>query len=59
LPAVVKEFCAQASAFNLLDCADVLRRNDVSEGRPGMSRPHNKLDMFFPFDPYLLPGSLK
>lgn len=58
LPAVVKEFCAQAAAFDLLDCSDVLQRNERSEGRPGAVR-HNKLDMFFPFDPYLLPASLK
>ena len=58
LPVVVKEFCAQAAAFDLLDCSDVLQRNERSEGRPGAVR-HNKLDMFFPFDPYLLPASLK
>lgn len=49
LPSVAAEFVRQASVLGLADCSGLLPAADIL-GRPAM-RP---LEMFFPFDPYLL-----
>lgn len=52
LPSVVDEFVKQASIAQLVDCREWSYSRDVHAG--GSFGGEGRLDMFFPFDPYLL-----
>ncbi|KAL6603199.1 hypothetical protein ACP70R_043560 [Stipagrostis hirtigluma subsp. patula] len=58
LPAIVNEFLRQAKAAGLFNASRNQAVEDIIES--DLSRAfggHNRLDMFFPFDPYLLKES--
>eukprot|EP01112_Ceratiomyxa_fruticulosa_P014011 TRINITY_DN3987_c0_g1_i3.p1 TRINITY_DN3987_c0_g1~~TRINITY_DN3987_c0_g1_i3.p1 ORF type:complete len:535 (-),score=81.45 TRINITY_DN3987_c0_g1_i3:73-1677(-) len=60
LPAVVKEFCRKATKSRLYPCTHILIRNrTVVIPTKSSNSQENKLDSFFPFDPYLLKLSSK
>ncbi|GIL92468.1 hypothetical protein Vretimale_19352 [Volvox reticuliferus] len=48
LPSVAAEFVHQAASFNVVDCRPLLAQVELS------TRFQRPLEMFFPFDPYLL-----
>lgn len=55
---VVAEFSRQAAQLHLLDCSG-LPGADVAEEGSAAAREHRPLEMFFPFDPYLLHRSAR
>ena len=55
LPSVVEEFVKQASLAQLVDCRAWEDSREIAGAQiPGSFGGKAKLDMFFPFDPYLL-----
>jgi RNA polymerase I-specific transcription initiation factor RRN3 len=60
LPSVVDEFVKQASIAQLVDCREWSYSRDASSSHAGGSfGGEGRLDMFFPFDPYLLKTSYR
>ena len=50
LPTVVTEFTSLASRLDLMDCSNLM----TGAASASSLRPQRPLEMFFPFDPYLL-----
>ncbi|KAK9817200.1 hypothetical protein WJX72_010975 [[Myrmecia] bisecta] len=55
VPSVVKEFTEQVTALRLMDCSQLLPPG--AGGRDKGERQQRPLEMFFPFDPFLLKRS--
>lgn len=53
LPSVVDEFVKQTSSLQLLECKDLGAHNRKENPQSSFGGEY-RLDMFFPFDPYLL-----